>query len=282
MTDEAIKARIETGRHFMARWAQPGEEDFVSDQQKKLPQPPLVKAAMRETSIELPKNFEDLKLNNDILSVINSRKSSRVYTQETLSLLELSYLLWTTQGVKEIRGRSYATLRTVPCGGARHEFECYMIIQNVEGLVDGTYHYLPMEHRIELLNTKEEIEASEGKSLRDLISATLRGQIWAAKSNVVFYYSMVAYRAEWRYGIHAHRTALIDAGHITENLYIACSAANIGTCAIGALEASICDKIFELDGVEEFAFYAATVGTISAANAQAEQDFYAFVKRDNL
>ncbi len=282
MTEEAIKARIEAGRHFIARWDQPGDETFVSDQQKKLPQPPLVKAPMRETSIELPKNFEDLELNNDILSVINNRKSSRVYTQETMTLLQLSYLLWTTQGVKEIRGRSYATLRTVPCGGARHEFECYMIIQNVEGLEDGSYHYLPMEHRIELLATKAEIEEKYGKSLRDIVSETLNNQVWAAKANIIFYYSMVAYRAEWRYGIRAHRVALIDAGHITENLYIACSAANIGTCAIGALNGALCDPLFELDGEEEFAFYAAPVGTISSKNAQVEQDFYAFVKRDNL
>ena len=282
MTEEAIKARIEAGRHFVARWNQPGEEDFVSDQQKKLPQPPLTKDPMREESIELPKNFTDLELNNDILSVIYNRKSSRVYTQEKMSLLELSYLLWATQGVKDIRGRKYATLRTVPCGGARHEFECYMLIQNVEGLEDGSYHYLPMGHRIEMLHKKAEIEAAEGKEVREIINATLNGQSWASKANVVFYYSMVAYRAEWRYGIHAHRVALIDAGHITENLYIACCSAGLGTCAIGALASELCDRVFELDGVEEFAFYAASVGTISAANAQAEQDFYAFVKRDNL
>ena len=282
MTEEAIKARIEAGRHFVARWQQPGEEDFVSDQQKKLPQPPLVKEPMREESIELPKNFEDLKLTNDILAVIGNRKSQRVYTQEKMSLLELSFLLWATQGVKDIRGRKYATLRTVPCGGARHEFECYMLIQNVEGLEDGSYHYLPMEHRIEMLHTRAEIEAAEDKEYHEIINETLNGQKWASKANVVFYYSMVAYRAEWRYGIHAHRVALIDAGHITENLYLACTAANLGTCAIGALASSLVDRVFELDGVEEFAFYAASVGTVSVANVQAEQDFYAFVKRDNL
>lgn len=282
MTEKEMKERIETGRHFMARWSRPGDETFESDQQKKLPQPPLVKEPMREESLELPKNFEDLTLTNDILAVINNRKSSRVYTQETMSLLELSYLLWTTQGVKDIRGRSYATLRTVPCGGARHEFECYMLIQNVDGLEDGSYHYLPMTHRIEMLNSKAELETAHGMTFREIISATLNGQVWGAKSNIVFYYSMVAYRAEWRYGIRAHRVALIDAGHITENLYIACSSAHIGTCAIGAVNSALCDTIFELDGEEEFAFYAATVGTISDANAQAEKDFYAFVKRDNL
>ena len=58
-----------------------------------------------------------------------------------MSLLELSYMLWTCQGVKQIRGKKYATLRTVPSGGARHGFELYFVCQNVEGLTPGTYHY---------------------------------------------------------------------------------------------------------------------------------------------
>lgn len=282
MNEEQIRQRIENGRNFMAHWEEPGDEEFQSDQQKKLPQPPLTKAPMRETSIALPRDFEKLNLKNDTLELFYSRKSSRVYTQERMSLLQLSWLLWATQGVKDIRGRSYATLRTVACGGARHEFECYMLIQNVEGLEDGSYHYLPMKHELELLHTREQLEASEGKAYREIMGETLMGQIWAAKGNVIFYYSMVAYRAEWRYGIHAHRVALIDAGHITGNLYLACCSAGIGTCAIGALDTALCDRIFELDGKEEFSFYAATAGMISEKNAQAEKDFYAFVKRDNL
>ena len=282
MTEEEIRKRIETGRHFMAYWEEPGDEDFVSDQQKKLPQPPLTKAPMRESSIPLPRDFENLQLKNDTLELFYNRKSSRVYTQESMSLLQLSWLLWATQGVKDIRGRSYATLRTVACGGARHEFECYLLVQNVDGLEDGSYHYLPMEHALELLHTAKELADAEQTTYRELIGNTLMGQTWGTKANVVFYYSMVAYRAEWRYGIHAHRVALIDAGHVTGNLYLACCSAGIGTCAIGAVDTALCDRILELDGEEEFSFYAATAGMISAANEQAEKDFYAFVKRDNL
>lgn len=76
-------------------------EEFESDQDKKLPQPPLVKAAMRKDSIELPKNFDALSVHSNFLDIINTRHSSRVYTQEPMSLLELSYMLWTCQGVKQ-------------------------------------------------------------------------------------------------------------------------------------------------------------------------------------
>ena len=63
-------------------------EEFESDQDKKLPQPPLVKAAMRKDSIELPKNFDALSVHSNFLDIINTRHSSRVYTQESMSLLE--------------------------------------------------------------------------------------------------------------------------------------------------------------------------------------------------
>ena len=133
MDEKKIQEMTEKGRNFIRSFNE-WPEDYQTDQELKKPQPPLAKAPMSETAIRLPVNYEDLAVDNDFLHVINSRASHRVYTEEKMSLLQLSCLLWCSQGVKEIRGKAYATLRTVPCGGARHEFECYMAIQNVEGL----------------------------------------------------------------------------------------------------------------------------------------------------
>ena len=272
MEQEEVKRIIQNGRNFVRpNWE---KTDWQSDQQLKKPQPPLAKAPMTDKAIDLPVSYGDLDIDNDFLHVINSRQSHRVFTQEKMSLLQLSYLLWCTQGVKGIRGKSYATLRTVPCGGARHEFECYFALRNVEGLENGLYHYLPMKHQIEYLGTPDDLE--------DFISRTLNGQAWGAKANIVFYYSFVAYRAEWRYGIRAHRVVLIDAGHITENLYLACTSIGLGSCAIGAVNGKLADEAFGLDGEEEYIFYAHPVGTISDENIQAELDFYAFVKEQGL
>ena len=249
-------------------------DGYQTDQELKRPQPPLVKAAMRETSIALPLDFDKLDIDNDFLHVINSRRSHRVYTEEQMTLRELSFLLWCSQGVKEVRGKSYATLRTVPGGGARHPFEVYMAIQNVEGLKNGFYHYLPMKHHIECL--------LEQQDLKDFIGQSLEGQIWAAKANVVFYYSFVAYRAEWRYGIHAHRMCMADAGHVTENVYLAATAIGLGGCAVGAVDGPMCDQKLGLDGEEEFICYCMPVGKISEENRQKEQDFYRFVEEEGL
>lgn len=268
------KELIQKGRAFTRGFLDhdPYMKLSESDQEQKLPQPPLVKAAVTpaESHIALTKDFSGLNLKNNLIDVIRDRKSSRIYTQEKMTLDELSFLLWATQGIKSIRGKSYATLRTVPCGGARHEFETYLIVRNVEGLLQGAYHYLPMEHALEFLCGFDNIE--------NTINETLCGQVWAAKANVVFYWSMVPYRAEWRYDIYAHRTALIDTGHIGQNLYLACSGLGLGCCGIAAFSHEHCMEAFQLDGEDEYIVYTVPVGTIRDSDKVYEQAFYNFIE----
>ena len=272
------EALIKTGRDFTKGYQNndPYGDKFESDQELKRPQPPLVKAAKTEPNswVHLPRDFEDLELKNDLISLIKDRRSARVYTQEEMSLLQLSFILWATQGVKGLRGKAYATLRTVPCGGARHEFETYLLIRNVEGLKAGAYHYLPMEHALEFVSEIDDMET--------VINETLCGQVWAAKANVIFYWSMVPYRAEWRYGIYAHRIALVDVGHIGQALYTACTGLGLGCCGIGAFSHELCAKIFGLDGEEEYIVYTSPVGTIRECDKTAEQAFYQFVSDEGL
>ena len=131
--DEQIRAN----RRLMRGECSLEGEEFVSDQMLQKPQPPLTKPPMRpETErIALPRQFESLIAGVDLLSTFRDRRSARVYTGQPVSLLQLSFLLWVTQGVKALRGKGYATLRTVPSGGARHAFETYLIVQHVDGLL---------------------------------------------------------------------------------------------------------------------------------------------------
>ena len=276
MDQAEIQRRIQLGRSFITKFGDEEgvDENYATDQELKKPQPPLAKAPMTDRILDLPTDFSSLPIETNFLHIINSRKSHRVYTQEPMSLLELSYLLWCTQGVKVVRDKAYATLRTVPCGGARHEFECYLALRNVTGLEDGLYHYLPMKHQMEFLGPKED--------LADFISSSLCEQGWAAKANAVFYYSCVFYRAEWRYGIWAHAPILMDSGHVTENLYLAATSIGLGGCAIAAMDPPTANEAFTLDGREETIFYAMPVGKIRPEDQQAEEEFYAFVREKGL
>lgn len=174
----------------------------------------------------------------------------------------------------QMRGRAYATLRTVPSGGARHAFETYLVVRYVEGLRPGAYHYLPMEHALEFLHPVERLE--------DVVSDTLCGQSWAAKASVIFYWSVVPYRAEWRYGPYAYAPLLVDAGHVGENLYLACASQGLGTCGLRAFRHELCCELFGLDGEEEFIVYAAPVGTVRPEDTAQEAAFYQFVEDENL
>ncbi len=273
MEEKEIKARIQAGRNFL-RCDMKEDSSYQTDQQLKKTQPPLVKKRMRNAQIDLPVQFDSLDFVKTIPQLFRARKSSRVYTQEPISLLQLSWLLWATQGVKEIRGKAYATLRTVPSGGARHGFETYLLVQQVEGLAPGRYHYLPMEHALEYLG---EIAGSA-----QIISDSLNGQSWGAKASVVFYWSVVPYRCEWRYGIDAHRVILMDVGHVGENLYLACAALGLGTCGVASFNEQCGNQLFELDGEEEYLIYTALVGTISRQNDEQEKSFYRFVQQQGL
>ncbi len=284
ITKEKVEELIQNGRTFMKTFNLEEADNYETDQYLHLPQPPLTKEPMTQAPyIDLPMDFEQLSLKQDLYAILQERQSHRIYDrQSSMSLLQLSWLLWASQGVKGIRGKSYATLRTVASGGARHPFEVYLFVQRVESLEDGLYHYLPMQNQLELLQDRASLEQQENKTMQQLMSEAVCEQAWAGYANVLFVYSMVAYRAEWRYGIYAHRPALMDAGHVTENLYLACTAANMGTCAIAAIDGTKCDALFRLDGKEEFCFYAATGGLLKAEDQAKEDDLYAFVKEQGL
>ncbi len=129
-------------------------KDTVTDQKKKLPNPPLEKphpADARLVDLIAPRDFTVGRM--PLIDAINRRKSHRTFADAPLSLQELSFLLWATQGVKEVFGDGYGTRRTVPSGGARHSFETYLCIERVEGIPPGLYRYLALEHKLCLVCT---------------------------------------------------------------------------------------------------------------------------------
>lgn len=230
-----------------------------SDQQKGLPQPPLCKGAVGEI-IEIPANFENVISHGLYTDLLDIRRTERVYDAgKPMSLDQLAFLLWSTQGIQEIRGDNYATLRPVPSGGARHSFEIYIIAQNVDGLEPGIYHYLPLEHVGEKRVAIEFIDKipNEKESVADMLA----GQKWTAAAPVILVLSFVAYRSEWRYVSMAHRVALIDLGHVGQNIMLSASAMGLGSCCLAAYDQKLCDEALGLDGYEEYTVYACTVGS---------------------
>ena len=226
-----------------------------TDQNQGINVPPIEKPCPKGSNlIDLP--GPDLWENippTDLTCAIKNRKSHRVYLRQNFSLEELAYLLWCTQGLrgKVFNGHAY---RNVPSAGCRHALETYLAIFNVDGIDPGMYRYLPLSHKLVF-------EFSDELLQEKMVIAAL-GQSYPGKSAATFIWVAIPYRMEWRYGLAAHKVIAIDAGHVCQNLYLACDTIDAGACAIAAYDQEELDELLGLDGEEEFAIYIASVGKI--------------------
>lgn len=184
-------------------------------------------------------------------TAIRNRESRREFTRDSLTLDELSFLLWATQGLRAHISPG-TTLRTVPSAGARHALETYLVVFRVEGLEEGVYRYLPLEHQLVF-------EFAEPDLRRKLVDGAL-GQRFVGEAAVVFVWTTIPYRMEWRYHLAAHKAIALDAGHVCQNLYLACEAIEAGTCAVAAYHQEKMDRLLRVDGEDEFVIYLAPVG----------------------
>ncbi len=248
---------IEKYREFLKHNPPPNEiENVKSDQQKHVPPPPLQKPYPKDAELIDLIPAEELSVGKiSLIDVINSRRSHRQFSNESITREELSFLLWATQGVQKVHKDKVNTLRTVPSAGARHPFETYLVINRVRELDAGLYRYLPLDHRMYLMHRVN------SKFLQRLTEAT-QGQSFISSGAVIFIWTIVPYRAEWRYLIWAHKASALDAGHMCQNLYLASEAIGAGACAVAAYDQEKMDALLGVDGNDEFTIYLAPVGRI--------------------
>lgn len=196
--------------------------------------------------------IENLKMaKKDITKLINQRKSNRVYSEDLLTIEELSYLLWCTQGVKKIIS-NISTKRTVPSAGSRHPLETYLAINKVENLQKGLYKYLCLEHKL--------IMIQEDLQIMEKIVQCCNNQKFISNSAVVFIWSVNIYRMKWRHGERAYRYVFLDAGHVGQNLYLSAAVVNCGACTVSVFLDDNLNKLLNIDGKNEFVIYMAAVG----------------------
>ena len=226
-----------------------------SDQSKGVKAPPIGKEITGEVTVLA--DFGGGICEDSYTKLLDIRRSVRKYADAPMSQSQLAFMLWSVQGIQDYRG-DVATLRPVPSGGARHPFETYIAVKNVDGLKPGLYHYLPAQDIGEKKCTVQRLGDEIGD---ERITAMLAGQAWAAKAPVVLFYSCIPYKAEWRYVDMAHRVALIDLGHAGQNAMLSAAALGLGSCCIAAYDQKLCDEALGLDGLDEYTVYAISVGT---------------------
>ncbi len=247
------QSKFDPHRYFLKDSIRKTVDFSKTDQNQGLPPPPVEKPHQNDQKVIpliSPSDLADLYAIT-LQSAINNRQSRRQFKGESISLTELSFLLWATQGIRQSIDYGNA-FRTVPSAGARHALETYLAVLNLDNLGAGFYRYLPVSHSILV----ERLDGLAGKQIKQ---ATFQ-QDWMAAAAVVFIWTTIPNRMEWRYGLAAHRVILLDAGHVCQNLYLACEAIGAGTCAVAAYDQEQMDQVLGVDGDDEFVIYTAAVG----------------------
>jgi len=244
--------------------------DFVAtaDIALGVPQPEIQRPIPHNAlTIDLPPINKETAPKADFFECTYSRLSRRQYSEQAMSLFELAFLIWCTQGVKKViggytkyirdgSGRNY--LRPVAVGGSVNSYETYLAINNVSGVERGIWRYLPLSHQIVFIGKVDNLP----RKISDVFSNPTQDQGYAAKAAVVFFWACIPYRGEWRYKETAVKGMLLDLGHISHQLYLATEAIGCGCCAIGGYYQDKADTLIGVDGNDEFTVLCASVGHV--------------------
>lgn len=175
------------------------------------------------------------------------RRSVRGYSGEPLALEELARLLFCGVGITG----SPEYKRAAPSAGGLTPIEVYPVINNVEGLEGGLYHYDGIGHRLHILRQED---------LRGGIAKACLDQDFLSEAGVVLVLSAVHRRTRWKYGERAYRYVLLDAGHVAQNIQLEAISLGLSACAVGAFFDEELNRLLGLVEEEEFTVLAVAVG----------------------
>lgn len=153
---------------------------------------------------------------------LRERRSRREFGRASLTIAEVSQLLWAAQGVTRRDG-----LRTAPSAGALYPLELHLVVGVVQGLEPGIYRYVPAEHKL--------VRKVSGEHRRGLAAAAL-GQESVADAAVVLVFTAVERRTTRKYGSRGVRYIHIEAGHAAQNVLLQATALGLGAVVVGAFD----------------------------------------------
>lgn len=186
---------------------------------------------------------------------IEARRSQRAFGGEPLAGGELSALLHAGYGVTGVLespdGVRTLPLRAVPSGGALYPLELYAAALRVDGLEPGLYHFDPLRAGLEAIRV--------GLAPEELAALSTYPQIVSACGALVLVAAIFG-RMRFKYGLRGYRFALLEAGHVGQNLVLAATALGLGSVPLGGFYDRPTDEFLGLDGVNESTLYMVAIG----------------------
>jgi SagB-type dehydrogenase family enzyme len=183
------------------------------------------------------------------------RRSQRSFGDDALAVDELAALLeagyGVTGGLESPGGDQTLPVRAVPSGGALYPLELYVAALRVTDVEPGLYHFDPLRRCLEALRTGlEPEEVAALSTYPEIVSA----------SGALILAAAIFGRTRFKYGLRGYRFALLEAGHIAQNVVLAATALELGAVPLGGFYDRLTDEFLGLDGVNESTVYTIAVG----------------------
>lgn len=215
-------------------------------------QPPIYKSYPGHLKVKLPKASGS---ESPLFRTLRSRRSTRDLSGKPITLRQLSRVLYHTWGrISTYETREFGRLlhKTCPSAGARHPIEAYAVVNNVDGMRRGIYHYSVKDHSLELIRLGD---------FREKCVAFSAGQDWTKNASVYFVMTAVVARTAWKYRVpRAYRAFLLDAGHLSQSFLLVSTALGLGPFCIGVISDTTIEKELGLDGITETVLFVVGVG----------------------
>lgn len=166
---------------------------------------------------------------------IKGRRTVRTFDRKVLPMEALSQLLWAAQGITEDRGFR----RAAASAGALYPMDIYAVVgqSSVTGIAAGVYHYDTEGHKL---------SAVVSEDLREGIARASLSQMWMARAPVSMVITAEYRRITGKYGERGVRYAMIEAGHIAQNLFLQAEALGLKAGIVGAFHDTELTKILHL------------------------------------
>ncbi len=184
-------------------------------------------------------------------ATLKSIRPKRSYSNDLVSLKDVSQLLWSAQGVNVDWGD-----RTTPSSKSTYPLSIFLIANNIEGINSGLYQYIPGER--EPIHALKPI--TEGQYQSALYNS-LNQNSMRNPAGVILVTGNMAKMAAAYGGIAHDKEVYLEAGHAAQNLYLQAESLKLGLVALSNFDDSIIENIINLPE-EETLIYLIPFGQI--------------------
>jgi SagB-type dehydrogenase family enzyme len=180
------------------------------------------------------------------------RTTAGAFAESNVSLEHLATILQHAYGIVEpsSSGDFPFGSRDVPSAGALYPLELYVHAASVSGLAQGIYHFEPAAGVLRRF--------ADGDCSDRFASSLAQPELARAAATV--FTTVLFERTIGKYGERGYRFALLEAGHVAQNMALCTAALGLAGTPIGGFFDYAVDELLEIDGVNHSTVYLFALG----------------------